>query len=235
MTFVLVHGGGYDHRCWDPLLRYLPGDTVAIDLPGRGNRPAALDTLRVSDFVDAVVDELTSRELADVVLVGHSLAGITLPGVAVRAPDRIAQLAFVSCAIPPPGTSMMAALGDLSPAAAELVARLGNDLVAADGTLHPDMARAMFCNDMDDEQFRFAIDVMVPESSSVIAEVLSGTGLPPALPCTYVRLLQDASLTLETQDEMLSRLGEPQVIDLDAGHMAMITQPAALAAILRAL
>jgi hypothetical protein len=32
---------------------------------------------------------------------------------------------------------------------------------------------------------------------------------------------------------MLARLGEPEVVDLDAGHMAMITQPAALAAILR--
>ena len=151
----------------------------------------------------------------------------------MRAPERIARLVFVSCAIPPAGTSVMAGLGDLSPVAAELAAQLGDAMVTESGTLHPDMARAMFCNDMDDAQFAFATEIMVPESSSVIAEVLDGAGLPTALPTTYVRLLQDASLSLTTQDEMLTRLGEPEVIDLDAGHMAMITRPAALAAILR--
>jgi hypothetical protein len=34
---------------------------------------------------------------------------------------------------------------------------------------------------------------------------------------------------------MLARLGEPEIIDLDAGHLAMITQPVALAAVLNVI
>jgi pimeloyl-ACP methyl ester carboxylesterase len=76
---------------------------VAIDLPGRGDRPGDLSTIHVADFVDAVVDELESRDLHDVVLVGHSLAGLTIPQVAGRVPDRIRALVFVSCTVPRDG------------------------------------------------------------------------------------------------------------------------------------
>ena len=232
MMFVLVHGGGCDRRCWGPLLPHLDGEVVAVDLPGRGDRPAPLEQLHVADFVDSVVAELEARDLHDVVLVGHSLAGITLPGVAARVPDRVAQLVFVSCAIPEPGTSVLEALGSFSPATAEVAAQIGDDILTETGTLHPDLARAMFCNDMDEEQFAFTMSVMVPESFSIVSEQLGSTGLPTSVPTTYVRLLQDASLSLATQDEMLARLGDPAVVDLDSGHMAMVTRPAALAAIL---
>ena len=36
---VLVHGGGFDSRCWDPLLPHLAGPAIAVDLPGRGVTP----------------------------------------------------------------------------------------------------------------------------------------------------------------------------------------------------
>jgi hypothetical protein len=70
------------------------------------------------------------------------------------------------------------------------------------------------------------------------SEVMGVLGAPMELagigsvPRTYVRLLQDRSLTLETQDRMIANLEPCDVVDLDAGHMAMITQPEALAALL---
>jgi pimeloyl-ACP methyl ester carboxylesterase len=232
MTFVLVHGGGCDSRCWSPLIPHLDGPVIAVDLPGRGTRPARLEDLTVSDFVDAVVDDLEVHDLRDVVVVGHSLAGITLPGVAVAAPDRVAHLIFVSCAIPAPGTSIIESLGAFSPAAAEIADQIGGDVITANGTLHPDLATAMFCNDMDAEQVAFTLDLLVPESFNALSQPLASTGLPTRVPSTYIRLLRDASLSLETQTEMLARLGEPEIIDVDAGHLAMITQPVALAAVL---
>ena len=235
MTFVLVHGGGYDHRCWLPMVPHLDGDVVAVDLPGRGTRPVALDEVSVEDFVDAVVDEITSRDLRDVVLVGHSLAGITLPAVGVRIPDRISQLVFVSCAIPAPGTAVVDALGSFSPATAAVAAQLGDAILTPTGTLHPDLAASMFFNDLDAEQQAYALEIMVPVSYRVVSETLGSTGLPTTLPATYVRLLRDESVSLVTQDEMLARLGHPAVVDLDAGHMAMISRPEALAAALNGI
>src|SRR5215472_3169601 len=103
MTMVLVHGGGCTKECWGLLLPHLDGDVLAIDLPGRGDRPGNLAKLGIADFVDAVVEDLESRDLRDVVLVGHSLAGLTIPQVAGRVPHRIRALVFVSCTVPRDG------------------------------------------------------------------------------------------------------------------------------------
>ena len=42
----------------------------------------------------------------------------------------------------------------------------------------------------------------------------------------------DQAGTTEMQDGFIANIGGAEVIDLDSGHMAMISQPAALAAIL---
>jgi len=47
--------------------------------------------------------------------------------------------------------------------------------------------------------------------------------------------LRDASISLEIQNQMIRNLGQVEVIDLDAGHMAMISRPTDLANIINAL
>ena len=232
MAYVLVHGGGFDRRCWDPLLPLLDAPAFAVDLPGRGSRPADLDRVTIADFAEAVAAEITERDLDDVVLVGHSLAGITLPGVAGRVGDRLRHLVFVSCAVPPDGASVAEVLDSLSPAVAEVAGQITDDAVSAEGTLHPDLAGAMFCNDMDDALRASTLELLVPEAFGVLSEPVDLSPLGAPIPRTYVRLLQDASLTLDAQDRMVANLGGARVVDLDAGHMAMISRPADLSAIL---
>jgi pimeloyl-ACP methyl ester carboxylesterase len=235
VAMVLVHGGGFDGSCWDLLIPHLNGEAYAVDLPGRGASPADLATVTVRSFADAVAAEILGRDLVDVTLVGHSLAGITLPAVAARVGERIRRLVFVSCVVPPHGVSVAEVLDTLSPTVAELAARLGDDIVTADGALHPDFAAAMFCNDMDDTRRAFTLARLVPESMNVLSEPDDLDGLRNEIPRAYVRLLRDASLTLDAQDRMIANLGDVEVVDLDAGHMAMISRPRELAQILEAL
>jgi pimeloyl-ACP methyl ester carboxylesterase len=232
MAFVLVHGGGFAGSCWERLVPRLDGEVHAVDLPGRGSRPAELSTVTVADYVSAVVSEIEDADLRDVVLVGHSLAGITLPGVTARVPDRLRRLVFVSASVPDQGTSMIDVLSTFGPTATLVADQLGADVVTPDGTLHPHLATAMFCNEMDDEQRAFTLERMVPEPFRVITEPVDLRGLQQPVPRTYVRLLRDQSLSVETQDRFIGNLGEADVIDLDTSHMAMVTDPAGLAAIL---
>jgi pimeloyl-ACP methyl ester carboxylesterase len=86
---VLVHGGAHAADCWDltvaelacqePKLRVL-----AVDLPGRGRNPADLTTVTIADWVDSVVAEVRNASLGDVVLVGHSMGGLTVPVTATE-------------------------------------------------------------------------------------------------------------------------------------------------------
>src|SRR5580692_1397330 len=142
MTYVLVHGGGFAGSCWDEIRPFLAEPSHAVDLPGRGATPGNLDTVTFADFVASVAEYIIERDLSEVALVGHSMAGLTLPGVAEAAPTRIRRLVFISCAVPPDGTPLLEVLGDFSPGAKEVAERIGDDMVDGRGVLHPDLAKA---------------------------------------------------------------------------------------------
>ncbi len=230
MTFVLVHGGAHTGVCWSRLTPHLDAPALAIDLPGRGARPAPLLELRIDDWVDAIVSDVASVQDGPVVLVGHSLAGMSLPRVAARVPERLARLVFISCTVPPEGRSPF---DMLDPEIQALAGRADAD--AEPGILPELAARAMFCNDMDEEQTAFALAGLVPEAPGPIHEPSRLEGLGKGVPMTWVRNLRDAVVPPATQDgyvAVLRAFGPVDVIDLDAAHNSMISRPEALAAVL---
>ena len=165
MTTVLVHGGGFGASCWDPLLPHVDGPVLAVDMPGRGRRPADLRTVTVDDFTAAVVDEIVAADLHDVLLVGHSMAGITLPRVAEAIPERLRRLVFVSCTVPAEGESI---LDTLAPSTRDTV-RVDRAVEAeVPGTLDRDVAAALFGNDMTPDQLELMLGLLVPEAVGVV-------------------------------------------------------------------
>lgn len=230
MSFVLVHGGAHMGACWSRLVPHLDAPALAPDLPGRGARPADLLALRVDDWVDAITEDVRSRPEEKVVLVGHSLAGIGLPRVAARIPERLAHLVFVSCTVPPEGQSSVDML------APEIRALAAEQDAQREPTVLPEAAaRAMFCNDMDEDQTRFVLDGLVPEAPGPIHEPSRLAGLSKGVPMTWVRLLRDAVVPRARQDfyvETIRAIAPIDVVDLDAAHNAFVSQPEALAGIL---
>ena len=63
----------------EPKLRVL-----ALDLPGRRNKAGDLITACIDGWVDSVVSDIENAALDDLVIVGHSLAGLTVPGVVTK-------------------------------------------------------------------------------------------------------------------------------------------------------
>jgi len=226
MTFVLIHGGGFTGSCWGRLVPFLDAPVHPVDLPGRGSKPADLMAVTISDFVDSVVDEIVMNDLSDVVLVGHSLAGVTLPGVTERLAERLRHLVLVSCAVPPDGQRV---LDILEP---EIQAVAKANATNPPAPLDPGLATTIFCNDMDEDQTKFTLNGMVAEAAGVLFERVSLAGLRKPVPRTYVRLLRDVIAVPAKQDQMIHNLGGARVAELDSGHMAMISHPQELAAIL---
>jgi pimeloyl-ACP methyl ester carboxylesterase len=227
-VFVLVHGAGFGRSCWDLLTPMLDRPFLAVDLPGRGSRPADLAGVRRRDCVDAVVEEIMAKDLHDVILVGHSMAGITLPGVAEHVPQRLARIVFVSCVVPADGGC---AVDTFDPGIQEMMRR---SRTVAPGTPDPETARAMFCRNMDEEQTNRTLAGMVPEAIEIHFEPVYLRGLTGPFSKTWIRLLQDEVFPPARQDVMAARTGA-DVIDLDAAHLAMISQPRALADVLNRL
>jgi pimeloyl-ACP methyl ester carboxylesterase len=230
MAIVLVHGGGLGKECWDPLLPYLDGEVLAVDLPGRGDHPADLAKVGIADFVDSVVDDIVTRDLHEVVLVGHSLAGLTIPQVAARVPDRIRALVFVSCTVPRDGQTTydtldpeIQAISDGSP----------RDELA---TLDPEIATAYFYNDVTDrEVLDWGLSLLVPEAPASVTDPMVLSTMPRDLRRVWIRLDDDLIVVPEKQDRFIENLGGCEVLQLDAGHMAMISRPKDLAALISAI
>jgi pimeloyl-ACP methyl ester carboxylesterase len=239
LGFVLVHGGGHDGRCWDKLVPHLAGPALAVDLPGRGSQPADLRTTTIADFVDSTVAQLDAwTETERVVLVGHSMAGVSIPTVAARRPDRVAHLVFVACFLPREGGTIVAELPTWIRVMATVGAWRGRRSGAPPtSSLSPRMAIRMFGHDMDEEQRAFLLSHLVPEAPGITFEAVSRQDLPPAdvIPRTYVKLLQDRTLRPKLQDQLIANLGSCAVRTLDSGHDAMISHPVELSAVLNGI
>jgi pimeloyl-ACP methyl ester carboxylesterase len=223
MAFVLIHGGAHGAWCWQPLLEHLEGAALAVDLPGRAGRPGDLETLSIADFAASVVADIETAGLSHVTLVGHSMAGLTIPGVLERIPERIARVVFVSCIVPRDGQSVFDAMA---------LPEAERPRSPADA-LAEERAREMFCNDMDAAQTRFVLERLCPESIGVMNEPARNAGLRHPVPRSYVKLLRDQALSPAIQDESIRNAGPGcGVHELDAGHNAMVSRPRDLAAIL---
>jgi pimeloyl-ACP methyl ester carboxylesterase len=232
MSLVLVHGSGFDASCWDLLLPHLQTPAVTVDLPGRGSRPADLSEVGLDDFAAAVAGDIAATGWKRVVLVGHSLAGLTIPRVAGLIPEAIARLVFVSSNVPAHGQGC---LDTLDTALADGVRANIAANAGVSPVLEREMSVALYGNDLDDDQRAWMLSHSLPEAGRVLLDPCDLSGLAHPIPRTWIRLTRDQAGTTLMQNQFIANLGGAEVIDLDSGHMAMISQPAALAAILDAI
>lgn len=235
LTYVLIHGAGGTREAWDPVIAHLRHPFLAVDLPGRNDKPGDLDTLTVRDFAASVVDDMDARGIASAVIVGHSLAGLTLVTLAELIPERIAHLVFVNSVVPPHGKGNFDVVG-------AHVRKMVNDFgVAADGrSLHPEALRHHHCNDLDEAQTREVMQGGVSEARKPLHKPISLTGLREhPLPCTWILGAIDLAVPPDTQRHSIANLtgcGCPvNVIEIEAGHMVTRSRPEELARLLDAV
>ncbi|MEU8873703.1 alpha/beta hydrolase [Streptomyces javensis] len=226
MSFVLIHGAGFGANCWDELIPYLSAEALAVDLPGRGTRAdVALGTVTLADCADAVREDVEAEDLRDVVLVGHSFAGVTVPLVLDRIPERIRHVVLVSAVVPPDGSRV---LDQIDPGVRGLVEQSITAGVYRQARVG---AAAMLCNDMDEATAASALNRLADDSAALLSEPVNLRGYRRDIPRTYVHLTRDQCYVEEFQQRSIALL-RAEVIDLDTGHMAMISAPGKLAAVL---
>ena len=110
-TYVLVPGfwlGAWAWRAVADDLRRRGHHAYPLSLTGLGERAhlARPDT-DLDTHVTDVVNLLRYEDLRDVVLVGHSYAGLVVTGAADRSPDRVARLVYVDTGPLPDGVAQV--------------------------------------------------------------------------------------------------------------------------------
>src|ERR671916_3458897 len=101
-SYVLVPGAWLGGGAWQDVaarLRSRGHDVYPITLTGLGERVhLARPEADLETHITDVVNTVEWNDLEDVILAGHSYAGIVVTGVADRIPDRIEQLVYVDSA-----------------------------------------------------------------------------------------------------------------------------------------
>lgn len=211
---ILVHGGMHTAACWEALVPLLTQPVRAVDLPGRGARPAPLDAVTLADCVQAVLEEADAAGFDRVALVGHSLGGVTITETAFLHPEQVSHLVYVGALVPGPATTAS-------------IVMTGRALEAME-PMDDAAARAMFGNDLTDEQWATHAAGLVPDAPAIMNAQLSG--YPTGIPTLYVHMDRDVPVPPALADQMAANLG-PGVTrrHIDAGHSVMVSRPRALA------
>ena len=110
-AYVLVGGGWLGGWCWQrvaPRLREEGHDAYPVTLTGLGERVhLASAQVDLQTHITDVVNVIEFEDLHDVVLLGHSYAGIVVTGVADRVPNRISKLVYLDTGPLPSGTALI--------------------------------------------------------------------------------------------------------------------------------
>lgn len=211
--FLLLHGafrGGWAWQRVRPQLVAAGHDVYAPSLPGAGERVGELDrVLSLDVWVDEVAALVVAEDLHDVVLVGHSQAGIVTASLASRMPERLHSVVHLDAAVPRPGERAI----DLGPGAGAEPPRTmkvpARPLVPA-GDL--DEATAAWVNErLTATPVGPSLDPVPAVPAEVDQHFYFCSGTPEGYPSTVTRARLDAD-------------GVEYVV-LDCGHDAPLTAP----------
>jgi pimeloyl-ACP methyl ester carboxylesterase len=110
-VYVLVGGGWLGGWCWRPVARRLREeghDAYPVTLTGLGERVhLASPKVDLETHITDVVNLIGFEDLREVVLLGHSYAGVVVTGAADRVPERISQLVYLDTGPIPDGTALI--------------------------------------------------------------------------------------------------------------------------------
>jgi pimeloyl-ACP methyl ester carboxylesterase len=223
-TFGLVHGAWHGAWCWERLVPALEAHghrAVAVDLPAED--PEAGLTTYAALTVAALGDA------DDVVLVGHSLGGATIPLVAGRRAVR--HLVFLCAVIPEPGASATDRNRDedvLEPGFA------GTTAVREDG--------ASFWPDPDDAIRCLYHDCAAADAAWAVARLRAQSPAPrlepwpddaiPDVERTSVLCRDERSIRPEWSRRVAREELGVEPVELDGGHSPFLSRPAELAEVL---
>lgn len=224
-TFALVHGGGHRDWHWNllrPALERLGHETIASNVPM--NDPDA----GAGDWADVVVKALAGTAEDDVIVVGHSLAGLALPVIGSRMKPR--RMVFLCANVPVPGVVYNDYCAENPEAITVPWDRVESDELGRI-VIPWDLAREIFYPDCDETLAQEAYAHVVPVAATGFTERCP-LDTWPDVPSTYICATEDQVLGPNWARQMsIDRLGGP-VIEIPGSHSPFLSRPDHLATVL---
>lgn len=231
-SFVLVHGAWHGGWCWEKVVRELEAAghvARAPDLPGHGDDSTPHERVDLQAYCDRVCEVIDSLD-DEVVLVGHSLGGLTISQVAEHRHDRLRCLVYVAAFIPESSGTLVDSTQAVS-SEIHAVTRLSDDGHSI--CFDPAAAREIFYADCSAGDVARAVERLCPQPSQVFRSGLelseNGYG---SVPRDYILCLQDRAVPVDQQRGLAERHDCRNLYSMDRSHSPFFSAPQELAKIL---
>jgi pimeloyl-ACP methyl ester carboxylesterase len=223
-TFALVHGAWHGAWCWERLIPELERRgqrAITVDLPATDPNAGS------AGYAEVVLEVLDDAD-DDVVLVGHSFAGLTIPYVAAIRPVR--ELVYLCALLPLPGKSF----GQQAEEEPILAPDFGAKQIAhEDGSSSwpEDAAVDAFFHDCPPPMARSAAQRLRAQAWRVSNEV---TPLRewPSVRSRYILATGDRAVRPEWSRSAARRRLGLTAVEIPGGHSPFFSRPSALADLL---
>ncbi len=232
-TFVLVHGAWQAPYAWQSVRQQLEArgqKVIVIGLPGHGADNTPPEQVSMERYSRKVIDAVGAAD-EQVILVGHSMGGLVVSGVAEKIPEKIGKLVYVGAYVPADGQSLM----DLSMTDKQSI--LGASLVPSHDQLTLGIKKEslinIFCQDATPEEQELVLSHYRPEPAIPFTDKVNVTGGNfGQVDKYYIRTTEDHAVGINLQNEMIKTAGITHVLSVATGHCPFITRPAEVTDIL---
>ncbi len=106
-TFILVHGAWHGAWCWEATSAWLRDAGHEVWTPTLSDSAERFGesgrNIGLSDHIRDVTQLIDAHDLHDVILVGHSYAGMVVTGVADRRRERVRSIVYLDAFVPESG------------------------------------------------------------------------------------------------------------------------------------
>jgi len=235
-TFVLVHGAWHGGWCWRDVRELLQKSGARVFTPtlaGLGKREhlTAVHDVGLATHIQDVVNLIYYEELENVILVGHSYAGLVVTGVADKLGDKISELIYLDALVPVDGGSLID-LDNVMPDSqvTAIVAGIETDVPG----MLPVATLAFLGIETDHPNAAWVKRRMTPHPVKTIIDRLRFNSQAHEMrKKTYV-FCTEQERPKEARERTLSIADRPDwdFLEIASGHDAMVTEPEKLADIL---
>lgn len=228
---VLVHGawhGGWSWERMNPILANAGYKVFAPSLTGMGELASAANPdVGLNTHIQDILNLLQKENLRNVVLVGHSYAGMVIAGVAEKAPERISHLVFLDAFVPKDGQSLLDIVGPQGAAGIRQGAK-----AVGEGWKVPSFPVERF-GIKSQADVDFVKPKLVPQPLKTFEDKVSLSNPAAAgLPRTFIYLSNPAMGTFDGYAKMAKESSSWGYYEIATGHDAMVLEPQKLSEIL---
>jgi pimeloyl-ACP methyl ester carboxylesterase len=227
---------------WDRLVPELDGPSLAPNFPGRADRPADLMEVTVQGGADSVLADVAASELADaddLVVVGHSSAGLFIPSIVagLGGPGgRVRHIVLSAASVPPEGGCGLDCMRPDHAAGLrsifEKTVASGERLTTGGPPEDPEKLRQSYGERLDDDVLAEVAAAVVEDSVSIYFQPVHWSRAA-GIPTTYVLNERDRPIPADLQEEMALRIEGVDLVRWDCGHIPSVTRPKEFADLVR--